>query len=163
MTSPATTPLPPAAARPAPGDGEHEAEGDQREAERHGTQDRACVSLRALTGSQPPDEEARKGEEPERHEPPIWPPATLKGEHHADRDDEQQGAGDHHAALGAFGRLAGLALVGDEEDGGEVGEDACATEEDERHGADAHEDRVMSKYFAMPAQTPPITRSSRER
>ena len=47
-----------------------------------------------------------------------------------------------HAALGGLGRLAGLALVGDEQDGGEVGEDACAAEEDERHGADAHEDRV---------------------
>ena len=91
---------------PGAGDGEHEAERDQREAERHGAQDRACVPFRPLTGSQPPDEEARKGEEPERHEPPTWPPAAVKGEHHADRDDEQHDAGDGQAAVGRFGRLA---------------------------------------------------------
>ena len=98
--------------------------------------------MRALTGSQPPDEEARKGEEPEWHEPPICPPAAVKGEHHPDGDDEQEGAGDGHAALGRLGRLTGLALVGDQQDGGQVGEDARATQEGERHGADPHEDGV---------------------
>ena len=44
--------------------------------------------------------------------------------------------------LGASGGWPGLALVGDEEDGGEVGEEARAAEEGERHGADAHQDGV---------------------
>ena len=44
--------------------------------------------------------------------------------------------------LGALGRLTGLALVGDEQDGGQVGEDARAAEEGERNGADPHEDGI---------------------
>ena len=44
--------------------------------------------------------------------------------------------------LGASGGWPASPSLGIEEDGGEVGEDACAAEEDERHGADAHEDRV---------------------
>ena len=128
--------------RPGPADGEHEAERDQGEAERYRAQDRSCVPFRPLTGSQPPDEEARKGDEPERHDPPTWTPAAAKGQHHADRHDEQHGAGDDKAAVGRLGGPATLALVGDEQDGGKVGQQARAAEEGQRHGADADQDGV---------------------
>ena len=78
MTIPATTPLPPAAAAQAPVMASTTHSGDQRDAERHGAQDRACVPFRPLTGSQPPDEEARKGDEPERHEPPNLAPSRRE-------------------------------------------------------------------------------------
>ena len=100
------------------------------------------VPVRTLTGSQPPDDEARKGDEPERHEPPAWPPTATKGEQYADGDDEEHRAGVTMPRFVPVGGLAALALVGDEQDGGDVGQQARAAEEDERDGAHAHEDGV---------------------
>jgi hypothetical protein len=98
--------------------------------------------LRSLTGSQPPDEEARKGHEAERQERPSVPPAAVKGQRDPDRDHEQDRAEYRDPALGALGRSAALPLVGHEEERGDVGDDAGAAEEDQRDGGDPHDDGV---------------------